>query len=132
MRSVRTFRTGTAAAVIAWKLVALALLPAVLCCRAVMVADGTDVHACCDGGEHGALCPMKRGPAEEKDPAQEQPRMAGCDSLDDALIGLLSLTGFTPDSFDLSVDPAAVGRVGDSRQAADSFDEIPTPPPPRA
>ena len=58
--------------------------------------------------------------------------MAGCDSLDDALIGLLSLTGFTPDSFDLSVDPAAFGQVGDSRRAAASFDQVPTPPPPRA
>ena len=130
MRSVRTFRTGTIAAVIAWKLVALALLPAALCCRAVMVADGADVHACCEGGEHGAMCPMKRGGrTEEKDAAQEQPRLAACNSLDDALVGLLSLTGFTPDSFDLSVDPAAAGRVRDSRQAADSLRRHPQPAP---
>ena len=130
---MHSFRTGTIAAVIAWKLVALALLPTALCCRAVMVADGADVHACCDGGEHGAMCPMKRGGrTEEKHAAQEQPRLAACNSLDDALVGLLSLTGFTPDSFDLSVDPLAVGRVRDSRQAADSFDGIPSPPPPRA
>ena len=102
---MRSVRTGTIAAVIAWKLAALALLPAALCCRAVMAADGTAVPACCDGDEHGAMCPMKRGAGtEETGAAQDQPRMAGCNSLDDALIGLLSLTGFTPDSFDLAAD----------------------------
>ena len=132
MRSVRSLRTGTIAAVIAWKLTVLALLPAALCCRAAMAADGSTVPACCEGGEHGAMCPLKRGHADEGDAAPEQPRMAGCDSLDDALIGLLGLTGFTPDSFDLSADPTVAGRVGDLRPAADSFVGLLGPPPPRA
>ena len=131
---MKSLRTGTIAAVIAWKLAALALLPAVLCCRAVMAgAYGTAVLACCEGDEHGAMCPMKRGArTEETGGAEDQPRMAGCDSLDDALIGLLSLTGFTPDSFDLAPDPAALGHVRVSRQVADSFDGNLRPPPPRA
>lgn len=132
MRSVRTCRAGTIAAVIAWKLTVLALLPAALCCRAAMAADGAEVHACCEGGEHGAMCPLKRGRTAETDPAPEQPRMAGCGSLDDALIGLLGLTGFTPDSFELSADPALAGRVGDLCPAADSFVGLLGPPPPRA
>ena len=132
MRCVRTCRTGTIAAVIAWKLTLLALLPAALCCRAAMAADGTQIHACCEGGEHGAMCPMKRGRTDETGPPPEQPRMAGCDFLDDALIGLLGLTGFTPDSFELSVEPAAIGRVSDGRQAADSFVGLLGPPPPKA
>lgn len=132
MRSVRTFRTGTVAAVIAWKLAALALLPAALCCQAVMIADGTAVAACCEGGEHGAMCPMKRGRTEQAGAAEDQPRMVGCNSLDDALIGLLGLTGFTPDAFELSADPAHMDRVTDIRDAAVSFADSPTPPPPRA
>ena len=131
MRSVRPFRTGTVTAVIAWKLTVLALLPAALCCRAAMAADGTAVPACCEGGEHGAMCPLKRGHADETDPP-DQPRMAGCNDLDDALIGLLGLTGFTPDSFELTTDSAAAGRVGDRGQAADSFVGLLGPPPPRA
>ena len=132
MRPVRSSRTGTVAAVIAWKLTVLALLPAALCCRAAMAADGTAVPACCEGGEHGAMCPMKRGSTDEGDPAPDQPRMAGCDSLDDALIGLLGLAGFTPDAFDLSPDAAATGRVPDRGPAADSFVGLLGPPPPRA
>ena len=146
MRSVRALRTGTIAAVIAWKLVALALLPAALCCRAVMVADGTAAPVCCEGGEHGAMCPMKRGRTEqagavedhpraaEDHPraAENQPRMVGCNSLDDALLGLLNLTGFTPDAFDLAADPGHLDRVTDTRYAAASFAGAPSPPPPRA
>ena len=132
MRSVRISRAGTVAAVIAWKLTVLALLPAALCCRAAMAADGAAVPACCEGGEHGAMCPLKRGQADETDPPPDQPRMAGCDGLDDALVGLLSLAGFTPDSFELTADPAAAGRVADRGQAADSFVGLLGPPPPRA
>ena len=132
MRSVRTLRTGTVTAVIAWKLTVLALLPAALCCRAAMAADGTAVPACCEGGEHGAMCPLKRGHADETDTPRGQPRMTGCNSLDDALIGLLGLTGFTPDSFELAADPAPAGRVFDAGQVADSFAGLLGPPPPRA
>ena len=133
MRPVRSSRTGTVAAVIAWKLTVLALLPVALCCRAAMAGDGTAVPACCEGGEHGAMCPLKRGHADdEATPPLDQPRMAGCNTLDDALVGLLGLAGFTPDAFELTADPAAAGRVGDRGQAADSFVGLLGPPPPRA
>ena len=133
MRAVRTFRTGTVAAVIAWKLAALAVLPAALCCQAVMVADGAAAPACCEGGEHGAMCPMKRGDrTEETDPTRGQPRMIGCSSLDDALIGLLSLTGFTPDAFEWAAAPGRLERIAQPRYAAVSLVGAPSPPPPRA
>ena len=133
MRSVRTFRTGTVVAVIAWKLAALALLPAALCCQAVMTANGTSVPACCEGGEHGAMCPMKRaGRTDETDARQEQPRMLGCNSLDDALIGMVGLTGFTPDTFELATDPLRTDWVVEVRLSAGSLVFAPTAPPPRA
>ena len=131
MRSVRTLRTGLAAAVVAWKLAALALLPAALCCRAVMAAEGTAAPACCAGSEHGASCPM-RGGAEETDAAPQQPRIAGCGSLDDALVGLLGLTGFTPDACGWTAGPERGGRVTEARYAAASLAGVPPAPPPRA
>lgn len=131
--SLRPFRTGTVAAVIAWKLAALALLPVALCCQAVMAADGTAAPACCEGGEHGAMCPMKRGgPTDDTDAGQEQPRMLGCNSLDDALIGMVGLTGFTPDTFELASDALSGARVAETRHSAGSLAVAPSPPPPRA
>ncbi len=134
MHSVRTFRTGTVAAVIAWKLAALALLPAALCCHAVMVADEASVPACCEGGEHGAMCPMKRdaGSDRDADARENLPRMIGCNSLDDALIGLLSLSGFTPDVFEWTAVPARLERIAERRYAVASLADAPSPPPPRA
>lgn len=133
MRSVRALRSGAIAAVIVWKLAALALLPAALCCQAVMAADGTAVPACCEGGEHGAMCPMKHdGRTDESDAARQQPRMLGCNSLDDALIGMVGLTGFTPDKFELASDPLNGVRVAEIRYRAGSLAVAPSPPPPRA
>ena len=134
MHPVRTFRTGTVAAVIAWKLAVLALLPAALCCQAVMVADGAAVPACCEGGEHGAMCPMKRsaGSDRDADAPENLPRMIGCSSLDDALIGLLSLTGFTPDVFEWTAVPGRLEHIAELRYAAASLAGAPSPPPPRA
>ena len=132
MRPVRTLRTGLAAAVVAWKLAALALLPAALCCRAVMAAEGTAAPACCAGDGHGASCPMQRGRAAETDAAPERPRIAGCGSLDDALVGLLGLTGFTPDACEWTAGPLRVERVTEPRYAAASFAGVPPAPPPRA
>lgn len=133
MRSVCTLRTGTVAAVIAWKLVALALLPVALCCQAVMVADGTAAApACCSGGEHGARCPMKRaGRTDEQDAAPDVPRLIGCNSLDDALVGLLNFTGFTPGAFDWTAGPTRFERVIEARYRAVSLAGAPSPPPPR-
>ena len=134
IRPGRTFRTGTVAAVIAWKLAALAVLPVALCCQAVMVADGAAVPACCEGGEHGAMCPMKRaaGSDRDADAPENLPRMIGCSSLDDALIGLLSLTGFTPDVFEWAAVPGRLERIAELRYAAASLVGAPSPPPPRA
>ena len=132
MHSLRHLRAGTVAAVVAWKLAALALLPAALCCQAVMVADAGAVPVCCQGGEHGAMCPMKRAVAAETGGDRSESRIVACDSRDGALIGLLSLTGFTPDAFDLAHDPGPVDRVAEAHHSVLSFDGAPTPPPPRA
>ncbi len=132
MRAVRSFRTGTVTAVIVWKLAVLVLLPAALCCRAVMIADGTAAPACCEGGEHGAMCPMQRGGrTAETDVAHGQPGMVGCSSLDDALVGLLGLTGFTPDAFEFTSDLSSTERVMETRRTAVSPADPPSPPPPR-
>ena len=135
MRSLRSVRTGTVAGVIAWKLTALALLPAALCCRAAMPTDGRESLPCCEAGHPGAVCPMSMSPNRAADaaghPDPDQPRMLGCNSLDDALIGLVSLTGFTPDAFTLAADPAVAGRIVPSHDAASSFAGVPHTPPPR-
>ncbi len=143
MRSLRPFRTGTVAAVIVWKLAALTLLPAALCGQAVMAADGTAVPTCsCEGGEHGARCPMKRaadaghgghGDAHgDADAQANRPRMVGCNSLDEALLGMVSVTGFTPDTFELVSDPLSTDRVVEIRHGPRSLVVAPSPPPPRA
>lgn len=133
MRAVRTCRTGMAAAVIAWKLAALALLPAALCCRAVLIADETGVPVCCEGGEHGAACPMsgRAGRADGTDAAPDTPRLVGCPSLDDALVAMLGLSGFTPDRFELASDPLSADAVAEHRYTAVSLTDSPAPPPPR-
>ena len=133
MVSIRTFRTATAAAVIAWKLATLTLLPVALCCQAVMAAAGA-APACCAGGEHGAACPMKRaaGDGRDADAQEPRPRMVGCNSLDDALVGLLGLTGFTPDAFEWRTAPDPRERVTEARPAATWLAGAPSPPPPRA
>ena len=136
MRLLRGVRTGAVAGVIAWKLAALALLPAALCCRAAMEADGSGMLPCCEEGHHGAVCPMSMSPNRAADAAEhprpDQPRMIGCNSLDDALIGLVSLTGFTPGAFALATDPAVTGNITPLHDAADSFAGAPHAPPPRA
>ncbi len=134
MRSLRALRTGVVTGVIAWKLTALALLPAALCCRAAM--DPVAPLTCCEGQDHGAMCPMAKSPNRAADPSDhsegDQPTMVGCNSLDDALIGLVSQAGFTPDAFTLPVVPADLGRVAPTRVAATSFASVPHAPPPRA
>ncbi|MXY24832.1 MAG: hypothetical protein F4Y45_09960 [Acidobacteria bacterium] len=137
MGSLRNLRAGTVAGVIAWKLTALALLPAALCCQATLIA--AESLPCCEGESHGAMCPMDKSPNRAAHasggPETGQPgqaRMIGCNSLDDALIGLVGLTGFTPDAFALAADPAVTGRVVPTHDAAASFAGAPHAPPPRA
>lgn len=134
MRSVRTLRTGTVAVVMAWKLAALALLPVAFCCQAAMAAADGAVHACCEGGEHGALCPMKRTGRDDRDadPQDGRPRLVGCDSLDDALVGLLGLTGFTPGAVGWTAGLDPLERLAEARSAAASPAGAPSHPPPRA
>ena len=127
MRSVRTLRTGTVA-VVAWKLAALALLPAAFCCQAVLAGDGGALP-CCEGKDHGDFCPLKRAAHPG---ASDGPRMQTCDSFDDALIGLLSLTGFTPESSARPPAPDASGRSVQTGNPVTPFPHAPPSPPPRA
>ena len=129
---MRTLRTRTVVAVLAWKLTALALLPAALCCRAVLVADDSAMPACCEGGDHGAMCPLKRAPQPAPETEEDRQRMEGCGSLEDALLGLLSLTGFTPDEPARPAAPAALGLLSSPGESAASFARTPPSPPPRA
>ena len=129
---MRALRARTVVAVLAWKLAALALLPAAICCRAVLVADGSAVPACCEGGEHGSMCPLKQAAESTTDAGENQPRMMGCGSLEDALLGLLSLTGFTPDETVRLAAPAATGLLAWAGDSAASFVRTPPSPPPRA
>ena len=128
---MRALRTRTVVAVLAWKLAALAL-PAALCCRAMIVADGGTLPACCEGGEHGAMCPLQRAARSDAGQDDAQPRMLGCGSLEDALRGLLSLTGFTPDEPPRLAAPVALGLLLSPGEAAISFARTPPSPPPRA
>ena len=128
MRSVRTLRTGTVAAVVVWKLAALALLPAAFCCQAVLAADG-GVRPCCEGRDHGDFCPLKRAAHPG---ASDGPRLQTCDAFDDALIGLLSLTGFTPESSARPPAPEANGRPVQTGNPVTPFPHAPPSPPPRA
>jgi len=132
---MRRVRPGTVAGVLVWKLVALALLPAALCCQAVAVADGT-VPACCEGGHEGAACPLAlkirsyddhdRQATHDKNPA-----IAGCELLDDALLEMVSLTGFIPQAVEFSVPLAESGAVAMSFQGESMFGVGPLLPPPR-
>ena len=128
MRSVRTLRTGTVAAVVVWKLAALALLPAAFCCQAVLAADG-GVRPCCEGRDHGDFCPLKRATHPG---TPDGSRLQTCDSFDDALIGLLSLTGFTPESSARPPAPDASGRPVQTGNPVTPFHHTPPSPPPRA
>ena len=130
---MRALRTRTVVAVLAWKLAALALLPVARCaCRAVLVADDSATPACCEGGDHGAMCPLKRAAQSAAETDEDRPRMAGCGSLEDALIGLLSLAGFTPDESARLAAPAARGLLASAGESAASFARTPPSPPPRA
>ena len=127
MRLVRALRTGTVTGVIVWKLAALALLPAAFCCQAVLAADGT--LPCCSGKDHGDYCPLKQAtPAGSHD----TPRLQTCESFDDALLGLLGLTGFTPETADPQTGLDESGLAFLSTYSASSLDQGPLAPPPRA
>ena len=127
MRSVRTLRTGTVAGVIAWKLAALALLPAAFCCQAVL-ADGGGALPCCEGRDHGDFCPLNRA---DRDGASDADRLQACESFDDALLGLLGLTGFTPEPPATATPPAASGLLARHAHAPVPLDHTPPSPPPR-
>ena len=125
MCSTRTLRTATVTAVIAWKLVVLALLPAAFCCQAVLDGGG---RPCCEGKDHGDFCPLKPTCSA----APDGPRMQTCDSFDSALIGLLSLTGFTPESSAAPPVPDVNDRPLEAGHPVAPFHRTPPSPPPRA
>ena len=127
MYFVRALRTGTVTGVIVWKLVALALLPAAFCCQAVLNADGGG-RACCEGKDHGDFCPLSKN---TRSGPSDSPQLQTCESLDDALLGLLSLTGFTPESTELPSHLAVSGPVMAVTSFAISFEHTPPSPPPR-
>lgn len=127
MRSVRTLRTGTVAGVIAWKLAALALLPAAFCCQAVL-ADSGRALPCCEGRDHGDFCPLNRA---DRTDASDAARLQTCESFDDALIGLLGLTGFTPEPPTTATPPAASGLLARGAHSVVPLDHTPPSPPPR-
>lgn len=139
MGSIRVRLTPAVAGVLAWKLTALALLPAAFCCRAALDAD-RGAQACCQGKDHGAFCPLGRAGAPDASDgaAGDAPHDSGgpqwrtCESMDDALLGLLGLTGFTPERSTPSAVPAASGKLAPTSSAAASCDETPPCPPPRA
>ena len=127
MRLVRALRTGTVTGVIAWKLAALALLPAAFCCQAMLAAGGA--LPCCSGDGHGDYCPLKQAaPAAP----QDGPKLQTCESPGDALLGLLSLTGFTPETSDPQTRLAESGRAVQSTYSTSSLAQEPLAPPPRA
>ena len=131
MDPMRALRSRTVVAVLAWKLAALALLPAALCCRAVLVAEGSAMPACCEGGDHGAMCPLKRAAQPAAGDDEGRPRMVGCGSLEDALLGLFTQAGFTPDESARLAAPAALGVLASPAESAASFARTPPSPPPR-
>lgn len=127
MRVVRALRTGTVTGVVAWKLATLALLPAAFCCQAVLAADGP--RACCNGKDHGDFCPLKQ---PDRSGAPDGPQLEACESFEDALIGLLSLTGFTPETSELQASLDAGDRIAAVANSAIALDRAPPLPPPRA
>jgi hypothetical protein len=127
MYIIRRLRAGTVIAVIAWKLTVLAMLPAAICCQAMAIPDGEADHACCADGHHGAACPLKTGGSETRDLRQLQ----SCDSLDDALVGLLGLIGDVPETCDLTGELTVRDRLGDGAGSVLSLGVSPNAPPPR-
>lgn len=127
MQAVCSLRNGTVAGVIAWKLTALALLPAAFCCQAVLDAD-SGTRACCDGTDHGDFCPLRQA---NPSPAPDNPRLQTCESFDDALIGLLSLTGFTPEASEPQAALDESGGFVHGTYSVNSLYRTPASPPPR-
>lgn len=127
MHLIRALHTGTVTGVVAWKLAALAILPAAFCCQAVLAADGQP--ACCDGKDHGDYCPLNQ---PDRNGSPDGPQLQTCASPDDALLGLLGLTGFTPETADPQVTLDAGGRAVPSTYPTSTLDLEPVAPPPRA
>ena len=78
------FRSGTVAGVIAWKLTALVLLPIVL-----------SATAGCPLGRQAVTHEVH---ADQQVPVDTSATLVPCDSFEDSLLTLLSLTGFVSES----------------------------------
>ena len=91
---------------------------------------------CCEGGHEGAACPLARQIRSHDDHDRQathdnKPAIAGCELLDDALLAMVSLTGFIPQAAELSVPPGESGAVAMSFPGESMFGTGPFLPPPR-
>ena len=111
------FRSRTVAGVIAWKLTALVLLPIVLSAT--------------------AGCPLSRQAvvqevhAEQQVPPDTSTTLVPCDSLEDTLLTLLSLTGFVSESESLQAKFVSYGVVTVHSPVELNADTVPMLRPPR-
>ncbi|MFP6572395.1 MAG: hypothetical protein VB674_07250 [Vicinamibacterales bacterium] len=113
---MKAFRSRTVAGVVAWKFTAMVLLPLMLSVTAGCPV-GRDVVA------HDET-------VEDTTPGQAA-RITACDTLDDTLLNLLSLPGFTPEAglFSLLLQS---GDIITFRHPVDlTWDADPLLPPPR-
>lgn len=111
-------------------LIGATVLPTVLCCQAAAHMSGaTDTHECCEGGKHGAACPLGKSPTP---PDPGCPVMQSCDTDDGLLMRLLGQVGFLPGPQDTAAGHVVVSNVvTNPGDAPNGFAPNPEPPPPR-
>ena len=111
------FRSPTVAGVIAWKLTALVLLPIVL-----------SATAGCPLGRQDVTHEVHAG---QEVPPGTNTTLVPCDSLEDSLLTLLSLTGFVSESERLQAKFVSYEMVTDHSPVELNADAVPIPRPPR-
>ena len=113
---MKAFRSRTVAGVVAWKFTAMVLLPLMLSVTAGCPV-GRDVVA------HDET-------VEDTTPGQAA-RITACDTLEDTLLNLLSLPGFTPEA-ELLSQPLQSRDISTLRHSVElMWDAVPLLPPPR-
>tara|TARA_B100000949_G_scaffold225012_1_gene228863 strand:+ start:564 stop:917 length:354 start_codon:yes stop_codon:yes gene_type:complete len=112
-----SFRSGTVTGFIVWKLTALVLLPIVL-----------SVTAGCPIGRQAV---NEEANIEQQLPVRTGKTLVPCDSLEDTLLTLLSLTGFVPESQDLPIKFVSYGTITIQTPGELVFDSVPILQPPR-
>ena len=111
------FRSGTVAGVIAWKLTALVLLPIVL-----------SATAGCPLGRQAVTHEVH---ADQQVPVDTSATLVPCDSFEDSLLTLLSLTGFVSESESLQAKFVSYEMVTVHSPVELNADAVPMPRPPR-